>query len=104
MVVCCWVNLPLIESQVCYFSFSNSSRHDSEKLRRGSIALAVIIGRRSANVVFCSGYDREMRCVGNSVADLSLRAFINEFVMDCRPAALVVEEYLRPELGTLTEP
>src|SRR4029077_5629151 len=40
----CPFKLPLIERQVCYFSFSNSSRHDSEKLRRGSIAFEVIIG------------------------------------------------------------
>ena len=63
--------LPLIESQVSYFSFSNSSRHDSEKLRKGSIAFAVIIGRRSANVMFGSGYDRTISCATFSASSIT---------------------------------
>src|SRR5580693_1223181 len=64
------VNLS-IQSEPFYFSLSNSSRHDSEKLRKGSIVFAVIIGRRSANVIFGSGYDRTISCATFSASSIT---------------------------------
>jgi len=62
---------PLIDQrEPFYFSPSNPSRHDSAKLRKGSIALAMIIGRRSANVLFVSGYDRTISCATFSASTI----------------------------------
>jgi hypothetical protein len=64
------VNLS-IQSEPFYFSLSKSSRHDSEKLRKGSIAFAVIIGRRSANVIFGSEYERTISCATFSASSIT---------------------------------